>query len=181
MKLWVNMTIVTLVATSVAAWADVDFNVFGFRPSEPVRKQPKRSYVTEILKNDIPSPAPLAAETRPKQKRARIHLASAITSDADQPVAIREPILLSNNDLVKPAPRPNPWNRVLVDALVAETGWHGAIRIRECDRAVEEKFAGGPPAVVECQIKDGDTVYLATTTRRDEDYRRRSNMWGIKH
>jgi hypothetical protein len=177
MKLWINLTIASVVATSVAAWADVNFSVFGFSPAAPFRKQPQRNYAAELLKDETPSPSSLTVEIKPKQKRVKIHVASIVSSDADQPVTIKEPIVLNNLSLVRPAPQTKPWNRVIVDALVAETGWHGATRIRECDRAVEEKFADGPPTVVECQARESDTVYSATTVRRDEDYRRKSNMW----
>ena len=180
MKLWVNLTIASVVATSVAAWADVNFSVFGFSPASPFRKQPQRNYAAELLKDETPSPSSLTAEIKPKQKRVKIHVASIVSSDADQPVTIKEPIVLNNLSLVRPAPQTKPWNRGIVDALVAETGWHGATRIRECDRAVEKKFTDSPPAVVECQAKDSDNVYSANTVRRDDDYRKRTLFWIVK-
>ena len=178
MKLWVNLTIAVVVVTTAAAWADIkNIDSFIFSPSEPFRKQPKRSYAKELLRTEAASPVALIEAKSPQKKQQRIRVASITTSDADQPVIVREPIILSNRDIPKPESKPAPWNRVVVDALVAETGWHGATRIRECDRAVAAKFSDNLPNVVECQAKESDTVYYTITVRRDEDYRRQSNMW----
>lgn len=177
MKLWVNLTIAAVVATSAAAWADVHFEAFNFNPLVKLHKQPRRSYATELLKTDAANPTDLAAAISTRQKQQRIRVATIISSDADQPISVREPIVLSNRDLVKPEPKPAPWNRVVVDALVAETGWHGATRIRGCDRAVEAKFSDNLPTVIECQARGSDTVYYATTVRRDEDYHGYVNQW----
>lgn len=100
MKLWVNLTIAAIVATSAAAWADVHFEAFNFNPLAKLHKQPKRSYATELRKTDAANPTDLAAAISTKQKQQRIRVASIISSDADQPISVKEPIVLSNRDLV---------------------------------------------------------------------------------
>ena len=175
MKIWVYLTLATIVTTTAVTWADVNFNIFEYNPQAAFHKKPKIDYVAEILKIDIQ--VPRAADILAKQRQQKIHLASVITSDAEQPASIRGPVVPRRLATIKPESCPLPWNRVVIDALAAETGWHGAIRIRECDRAVEERFSGDLPTVVECQVKDGNTVYYTITVRRDEDYRSRSHRW----
>lgn len=174
MKPWIKLAIVVVLASSTAVWADVDFKTFGFLSAMPSRKQPKRSYVAELNKNLSSAPPASMVASRSVPQRVRLAQAQQQNySDADQPITIREPIVLPPEP-VRPAPI--PWNRVVVDSMVVENEWYG-IKISACDRAVEDKFSDNLPTIVECQVRNSRTVYYTNTARRDQDYNKRRNIW----
>jgi len=56
MKIWVYLTLATIVTTTAVTWADVNFNVFEYNPQAAFHKKPKIDYVAEISKIDTKFP-----------------------------------------------------------------------------------------------------------------------------
>lgn len=172
MKPWIKLAVVIVLVSSTAVWADIDFSQFKFRPFNYDRKQPKRSYVEELVK-EFPVTPPQIALAKPITKPLIMvaQVPPEHFSDAEQIVTVQSAYIPHQQVKVIEAPRTIDVDRAVVTASVwvehHETGEVG-LKLSNCDQAIDEKHSN-PPLMLECVSKDEETRYIAKSNRTARD------------
>jgi len=170
MKPWIKLSIVVLITSSSAVWADIDFSQFDFKPFIHARK-PKRPYPEELTKA-LPPDLPPVVEAKQAHK-PRVMVAQAPSEhfcDCEQIVTVSLPVLPPQPVKVADEPKVD-LDKAVVTANIwvehHETGEVG-LKLTECDRMIDEKYPS-PPLVLECISKGEGTRYVAKSKRTARD------------
>lgn len=179
MKPWIRLAVVIVLASSTVVWADIDFSQFKFRPFVHDRKQPKRSYVEELVKESPVTPPQIALAkpiTNPLIMVAQAppeHI-----SDAEQIVTIRPTFIPQQQVKVVEASRTIDVDRavVMANVWVEHHDTEAGLKLTNCDGAIDDNYPN-PPLILECISIDEGTRYTAKSNRtaRDGAY-----LWNYK-
>jgi hypothetical protein len=169
MKPWIKLSIVVLISSCSAVFADIDISQFDL-PFIHARKQIKRSYTEDLAKDPPASPPPIIeAKQHPKPRVMLAQTPSEHSNDAEQIIAIETPIILPQPVKVSEEPKVN-----LDKAVVTANVWvelhktEVGLKLTECDRLIDEKYPN-PPLRLECISKDEGTRYYAKSNRTARD------------
>ena len=171
MKTWIKLSVVVLLASSTAVWADIDLSQFNFKSFAFVRKQPRRSYVEELTK-ELPATQPpvVVAKQPPKQQIILAQAPSENFSDAEPIITVKPSIIMPQPVKIIEEPKVD-FDKAVVTANVwvehHETGEVG-LKLSNCDRAIDEKYSN-TPLMLECVSKDEGTRYIAKSNRTASD------------
>ncbi len=179
MKSWMKLTVVVVITSSAAAWADIDFRKFNFefKPFINASKQPKRSYFEELAKELPVTPPPVIDAKQPPKPRVMLAQAlSKCSNDAEQIITIEPPNITIEPPIILPQPvKASEEPKVNVDMAVVTANIRVehhknevGLKLTECDRLIHEKYPN-PPLRLECICSDEGTRYYAKSNRTARD------------